>query len=145
MKTAILLILLLASQAHARIWTNTAGKQIDAELVSIDAAASPVEITLRRSDGKVFTLSIDILSQGDQNYVLGMISRTPTLTITKISSTRLRLAWEEFNGERWVVQFSPDLGGSWTTLEASPTTEGASRSLELPRTLPRGFYRLIKE
>ena len=144
MKTAILLILILSSHAHARIWTNFAQtKTFEAELLSIDTATSPISITVRNEADKLLKFSINILSQGDQNYVLAKIQ--PTLGIAIVSLTKLQVSWQEFTGETWVVQFSPNLRDPWISIATSPTPSGANRSLELSRTSSRGFYRLIKE
>lgn len=49
-----------------RLWTNTAGKEIEATLVSVDAAARSVKIKMK--DGKVYDVPIASLSPADLEY-----------------------------------------------------------------------------
>lgn len=64
--------LLAASSASAqlaeeyRMWTNTAGKQVEATLVSVDAAARSLKIKMK--DGREFDVPIASLSPADFEY-----------------------------------------------------------------------------
>ena len=49
-----------------RMWTNTAGKQIEATLVSVDAVAKTLKIKMK--DGKEFDVPIATLSPADFEY-----------------------------------------------------------------------------
>lgn len=74
--TRFLLVVSLAqaalSGAHAqlpdefRMWTNTAGKQVEATLVSVDAAAKTLKI--KTKDGREFDVPIASLSPADFDY-----------------------------------------------------------------------------
>ena len=55
----------LTGAAHARLWTSNDGKTLEAEWVS----AVQDQVTLKRSDGQVFTLPLSRLSEADQNWV----------------------------------------------------------------------------
>ena len=57
---------LLLAPAHARTWTATDGRTLEAEFVS----ATDTKVTLRRdSDGKEFTLPLSRLSKEDQTFI----------------------------------------------------------------------------
>jgi hypothetical protein len=70
--TLVSIGLLAASSASAqladefRLWTNTAGKQIEATLVSVDAVAKTLKIKMK--DGKEFDVPIASLSPADFEY-----------------------------------------------------------------------------
>ena len=55
----------LTSVTHARLWTSNDGKTLEAEFVS----AAQDQVTLRRSDGQVFTFPLGRLSEADQTWV----------------------------------------------------------------------------
>lgn len=69
MKTLIYscaLVFCIATSLHARTWTATDGRSLEADFVS----ATGTEVTLKRtSDGKVFTLPISRLSDEDQKFI----------------------------------------------------------------------------
>ncbi len=50
---------------EARTWTSLDGKTIEAEFVKVDKA----NVTLKRSDGKSFTLPVNKLSEKDNKYI----------------------------------------------------------------------------
>ena len=141
----ILLTLLLQPVAHARIWTNTAGKQIEADLVSIDDSVEPMIITLRRSDGRQFTLLATTLSEADQEYLrsLLVLGQDPRLSISLVSSG-VRLEWIETESKSWELQSAVQLNGTWLKLEVSPSTAGDRRVVEIPATSGSRFFRLIR-
>lgn len=56
---------MLFSTCWARTWTNREGKMIEAELVSFHDGI----VKIKRSDGKVFDLTMDKLSDEDQKFV----------------------------------------------------------------------------
>src|SRR5690606_11851924 len=58
-------VAIAALPAHARTWTDTQNRTIDADYVSATAA----EVTVRRSDGITFTLPLARLSSADQTFV----------------------------------------------------------------------------
>ena len=66
------LILLSAARLHAQsaeeyhVWTNTAGKQVEAAFVSVDAVAKTVKI--RTKDGREFDVPISSLIPADFEY-----------------------------------------------------------------------------
>lgn len=62
----IALLLPVFLKAELRTWTDTEGRQMEAELVEIKDAKN---ILIRRSDGHQFTLSLDLLSQEDRDYI----------------------------------------------------------------------------
>jgi copper chaperone CopZ len=72
MKTSILLTLAaaltlpLSLHAESRTWTDAeSGKTIEGELVSVDGE----KVTLKRADGKTFTLDASRFSADDQEYI----------------------------------------------------------------------------
>lgn len=54
-----------AQSAEPRTWTSSEGKSFEGTLQSASEAAA----TIRRSDGKVFDVPLDKLSEADQSYV----------------------------------------------------------------------------
>ena len=54
----------LAEEYH--VWTNTAGKTVEATLVSVDAVARTVKI--KTKDGREFDVPINTLSPSDFEY-----------------------------------------------------------------------------
>ena len=54
-----------AQSAEPRTWTSSEGKSFEGTLQSASEAAA----TIRRSDGKVFDVPLDKLSEADQGYV----------------------------------------------------------------------------
>lgn len=73
-----LLALLFTASVNARTWTDTQGRSLEADYVS----ATPAEVTLRRADGRTFTLALTLLSLADRDFVTQQT--TPAVT----SSTR---------------------------------------------------------
>jgi predicted peptidase len=66
MKTLIALLLLaLPLQAEVRTWTSTEGKTFAGELKS----STDTTAKLRRSDGRVFDITLDKLSDADKKYI----------------------------------------------------------------------------
>jgi len=59
------LALLLATGVHARIWTDTQGRTLEADYVS----ATPAEVTLHRADGRTFSLQLALISPVDREFV----------------------------------------------------------------------------
>ena len=59
------LTVFLSSGLFARTWTSTDGVRIDAEFVSADDKG----VTIRRNDGRRFTVSMEKLSQEDKDWV----------------------------------------------------------------------------
>lgn len=56
--------------SRARTWTSIDGRTIEAEMLRGTAS----DVTIRRtSDGQVFTISLDKLSQADRDYVLAAV------------------------------------------------------------------------
>lgn len=77
--TLLLSLLLLSSSAHARVFTNSEGITLEAELHSMEGK----EVTIRRSvDNKLYTLSLDKFSKKDQKFILAERD-TGRLTIYK--------------------------------------------------------------
>ncbi|PHR93514.1 MAG: hypothetical protein COA78_32770 [Blastopirellula sp.] len=73
--TVILLLLCFAlpissSKLHARPWTDSNGKVLDAKFVRIENG----QVTLRTTSGKIYNLSITELSEADQNYIKESLS-----------------------------------------------------------------------
>ena len=54
-----------ANPLCARTFTNQVGKKIDAEIVSVKGD----KVTIKMTNGKVFTLAIATLSKADQEYI----------------------------------------------------------------------------
>ena len=69
-----LLALLLTSPANARTWTDTQGRTLEADYVS----ATPAEVTLRRTDGRTFTLALTLLSPADRYFITQQIAAAAT-------------------------------------------------------------------
>lgn len=64
----------LAVSTFARTWTSSDGKEIEAEYVS----ANETSVTIKRADGKSFTLPLSRLSKADQEWVAEKMSSSPT-------------------------------------------------------------------
>lgn len=65
---SVLSILALAP-AEAREFTNKAGKTISAEIESVSGEGADRKVTLKRADGKSFTIVADTLSDDDQTFI----------------------------------------------------------------------------
>ena len=63
---SIVLNLPAISLAEMRKWTNKAGVAIDAEMTAVDISART--ITIKKADGKEFTIPIDALSDADKAF-----------------------------------------------------------------------------
>lgn len=65
--TGVLLLGLGAPALHAemRTWTDTQGRSLKAEVVSVDGD----RVSIRREDGQTFTLSIETLSDDDRQFL----------------------------------------------------------------------------
>jgi hypothetical protein len=63
---SIVLNLPVISLAEMRKWTNKAGVAIDAEMTAVDISART--ITIKKADGKEFTIPIDALSDADKAF-----------------------------------------------------------------------------
>jgi poly(3-hydroxybutyrate) depolymerase len=57
-----------------RIFTNKAGRKIEARIVSSEGE----KVTIARKDGKSFTIAISSLSEADQNYILTWVAESAT-------------------------------------------------------------------
>ena len=57
-----------------RIFTNKAGRKIEARIVSSEGE----KVTIARKDGKSFTIAISSLSKADQNYILTWVAESAT-------------------------------------------------------------------
>ncbi|MCH9022883.1 MAG: hypothetical protein IID32_08960, partial [Planctomycetes bacterium] len=66
--------LCLTVHLEARTWTSLDGKTIEAEFVKADKA----NVTLKRSDGKTFTLAVNKLSESDQKFVADKSEKAAT-------------------------------------------------------------------
>ena len=62
---SIALALVVVANVYARTWTDTQGRTIEAELIN----ATADEVTVRRTDGRTFTLPISLLSEADREFV----------------------------------------------------------------------------
>ena len=63
------LVALFGTNANARDFTNTSGKTISAEIQSLSGKGEDLKVTLKRADGKVFTIGASTLSDEDQKYI----------------------------------------------------------------------------
>jgi hypothetical protein len=63
---ALTLLLPVLATAEMRKWTNKAGVAIEAEMTAVDIAART--ITIKKADGKDFTIPIDSLSDTDKAF-----------------------------------------------------------------------------
>ena len=61
-------------QEPLRIFTNKAGRKIEARIVSSEGD----KVTIARKDGKSFNISISSLSEADQNYILTWVAESAT-------------------------------------------------------------------
>ena len=57
-----------------RIFTNKAGRKIEARIVSSEGG----KVTIARKDGKSFTIAISSLSEADQNYIATWVAESAT-------------------------------------------------------------------
>lgn len=67
----VLALLLCPSLALARTWTNKEGKEIVADFVD----ATQEKVTLKKSDGKIVTFKLELLSEEDQRFIRGILAR----------------------------------------------------------------------
>jgi hypothetical protein len=67
----LLALVLCPSLALARTWTSREGKEIIADFVD----ATEEKVTLKRSDGKVVTFKLELLSEDDQQFIRGILAR----------------------------------------------------------------------
>jgi len=67
----MLTLVLCPSLALARTWTNREGKEIIADFVD----ATEEKVTLKKSDGKVVTFKLELLSEDDQQFIRGVLAR----------------------------------------------------------------------
>ncbi|MEM9478400.1 MAG: SHD1 domain-containing protein [Verrucomicrobiota bacterium] len=69
MKSPTLILLMIfhvfLHAVGARTWTSVDGKKIEAEFIETDGET----VTIRRDDGRQFTLPLDKLSEADRNFV----------------------------------------------------------------------------
>ena len=73
-RTFLALLIGLAVHAHARTWTSSDGRTLDAEFVS----ATATEVTLRRArDGKTFTLELSRLCEADREFAAAQSAQPP--------------------------------------------------------------------
>lgn len=63
----ILLYFCLPLEAETRVWTNTAGKTISAELVDYDKENA--QVTILKKNGKRYTLPLDTLDAADREWL----------------------------------------------------------------------------
>lgn len=68
------LSILAPSFSHARPWTSLDGKTVEAEFIKTDGK----NITIRRNDGRVFTIELATLSPDDQEFVAQQAKGTET-------------------------------------------------------------------
>jgi len=59
------LILLGAAPVSAREFTDAKGRKIEAEIISVKGE----EVTIRRDDGKDYTVAVNLFSPGDQAVI----------------------------------------------------------------------------
>lgn len=71
------LFLTLTSTCLGRIWTDRTGRQVEAELISVSDGYVKIK---RQSDGKVFDLPLDRLSDDDRAFLRaqGTLGNTPS-------------------------------------------------------------------
>ena len=67
----ILLLILIQFQLTAREWENTKGQKIEAELLKYSNGI----VFLKRTDGKLFKVPINSLSQKDKEYIAGLLAK----------------------------------------------------------------------
>lgn len=85
---AIALGLLWFAPLHARTWTDTQGRTLEADYVSATAA----DVTLRRSaDARPFTLPLATLSAADRDFVSAQLSASAAASDFNVLNTALDL------------------------------------------------------
>ena len=73
--TFVIALIVCASSVFARRWTDSTGKYgVEAEFVALDEG----NVRLLRSDGKMISVPIEILSEADRRYVDSMEQPVPT-------------------------------------------------------------------
>lgn len=65
---AVTIISLFAALAQARIWTDVKGNQIDGEYIGVSSNDTS-KIRIKTRSGRVLSVSVNSLSQADQNYI----------------------------------------------------------------------------
>ncbi|MCS6278112.1 MAG: hypothetical protein H2171_12405, partial [Opitutus sp.] len=78
--------LLCTTAGHARTWTDTLGRTLDADLVS----ATPTEVNVRRPDGRTLSLSRAQLSSEDLAYVAQQASASAPASLPAPSAAPQR-------------------------------------------------------
>lgn len=79
MKSCILSALLtfsIAVSASARTWTNTEGKKIEADLLSIEGDPGSEIAKLRMAGGRIFEVPLATLSDADQEFAKATLAET---------------------------------------------------------------------
>ena len=102
--------------AHAREWASTDGAKLDAEFISSDEA----EVSLkRRSDGKTFTLPLSRLSEDDQTWIKGELTKAaePAATAAPVTgqyAKRITGQWDlsRFGKLPYAIYGGKDLDGA---------------------------------
>jgi hypothetical protein len=76
---------LVVASSEARTWTDTKGRTIEGDYLS----ATSAEVTLRRSDGRTFTLALTLLSPADREFVaqqVAVTSAAPALDFNELNT-----------------------------------------------------------
>ncbi|MDI1312990.1 prenyltransferase/squalene oxidase repeat-containing protein [Prosthecobacter sp.] len=93
-----LLLLHGAAEAEMRVWTNTSGQLIEAELIGVNAAKRAVQVRLK--SGAEFEIAIDNLSPPDKAYAKDhwvAIQNAPVITVPgKFSDEAIKSLPESF-------------------------------------------------
>lgn len=101
-----------AAQAESRVFTDTKGRQFEGEIQS----ATEEDVTVRRRDGRVFTVRLDVLSESDREAVSAFLAdleeRAEALEMAKeaalareqvVKFSRSKLGEQVGNGECWTL------------------------------------------
>lgn len=96
---SLLLLLLFTSIVEGRIFTDQTGREIEAEIVSYDGGDT---VSIRRTDGAVFDIPLERLSQKDQEFIRNYNTESSTATSEDIEKINAILGIELFaDGNLW--------------------------------------------
>jgi len=101
--------------AESRTWTSTDGNTIEAELIS----ATDKDVTIRRTDGRRFTLPLENISEADREWVAAQSGDTsdqhplPKDIAVLVADRGTVLFEDDFNREDSGTE--DDLGEKWAT------------------------------
>jgi predicted phosphodiesterase len=138
------LLIILLSNADARFWTNTEGKQFEGELVEVKGNA----VTIRRTRDRIkFTVPIAGLSQEDQEYLKKLEAekmaggKTKPFTFVQMCDTQLGMGGYEHDKKTFAqaVKQINKLRPDFTVICGDLVHNANEKSFADFKTIKKGF------